>query len=59
MENKDLIGKKFKSIKENGYGGFQIKFLDNTIAHFEFVDFPDSTQDKIYRDKILELNLKK
>ena len=54
MENKDLIGKKFKEIKEDNFGGIQIEFLDGTVIHFGISTYPDGTVSDIYRDKVLD-----
>ncbi len=50
QENKDLVGKRFKEIEDDMYGGFSIKFLDGTIAHFGVSTYPDGTVSEVYRE---------
>ncbi len=54
MENKDLVGKRFKYIKDSDVGGIEIGFLDGSIAQFEVYTYPDGTVSCIERDSISE-----
>lgn len=50
MNPEDFIGKIFKSIKEDDYGGIALEFEDGSIAHYSVITYPDGTVRTVYFD---------